>query len=554
VRLRRSALAPAAALGLLAGLTGATSATGSEAGGPTVSHEVVTSFDGEPIYTTLFMPDGADADNPVPLVMRSHGWGGHGERDLTEASSTTRALLDSGYAVLTWDERGFGYSGGEVHVLKPELEGHDASVLIDWLATDPDVAPRIACESGRADDGTCADPLLGMTGGSYGGGIQLLTAAFDAEFSTTTDSEEPRVDALAPEITWNDLRYSLFGGEVLNLGWGELLYAAGVPTAHGEGLDPRNPAGPQEGGLAPQIHHAHAEGLATNRFSDASTEFFAASSIAEYGDQHPVTVPTMLMQGSVDTLFDLTEAARNFEMVRRTAPAKLVVFCGGHVSCPASYQDAGDRSFLDRSILRWFDRHLKGRQVDTGAPVVYRTNEGVWRSASDFTPRDARALTASGEGTVISTPAPTTTDPTDSQGPTNSPLTKAQPSRPGDPHAFTVEVAQAGRKGLELVGIPTAELTVSGTGPATHLFVKLVDREAGEVVNLQETPVRVDDLTVLPRQVDLTMSGIAYTLPAGHHLDLQVSTSSLMHAGARTPAQVHVEVDVDVPARRGGHA
>lgn len=522
--------------------------------GVTVTHQVVASFDGEPIYTTLFRPAGTDADSPAPLVLRSHGWAGHGERDMTEASSTTRALLDAGYAVLTWDERGFGYSGGEVQVLKPDFEGRDASALIDWVATDAQVAPTIACESGRSADGSCADPVIGMSGGSYGGGIQLLTAAYDAEYSSTTDSAEPRVDAIAPEITWNDLRYSLYAGEVLNLGWGELLYAAGVPAAHAEGLDPRNPAGPQEGGLAAALHQAHAEGVATNQFSETSTRFFADSSVAEYGQNHPVTVPTLLMQGSVDTLFDLTEAARNFETIREIAPARLVVFCGGHVSCPAGYADAGDRGFLNRAILDWFARHLRGEDVDTGPPVVYRTNEGVWRKASDFTPSDATHLTASGEGSVISTPPPTTLDPSGSDGPTNSPLTKAQPSRAGDPHAFTVEVAAAEDGPLELVGIPAAELEVSGTGPVTHLFLKLVDREAGEVVNLQETPIRVEGLSVLPTRVELDLSGIAYTLPEGHHLDLQVSTTSLMHAAARTPATADVEVRVAVPVRRAAPA
>lgn len=532
------------------------SAVAAQSTDPTVTHEVVESFDGQPLYTTLFRPPGAGPGNPVPLVMRGHGWGGHGERSLAEASSTTRALLDAGYAVLTWDERGFGYSGGQVRVLKPAFEGRDASALIDWVATDPAVAPAIACETARGDDGTCPDPVIGMTGGSYGGGIQLLTAAFDAEFSSTTSGAEPRVDAIAPEIAWNDLRYSLYGGEVLNLGWGEALYAAGAVTAYGEGLDPRNPAGPQTGGLHPPLHQAQVEGLATNRLSAESVDYFGRSSLASYGDAHPVAVPSLFIQGSVDTLFDLTEAARNFHHVRERAPAKLVVFCGGHVSCPASYADADDRQFLDRAILDWFAAHLEGNGTPTGPPVVYRTNAGQWRSAADFTPPDASFRTASGEDSLLSSPLPTTADidniGTILEQPTNSALFTAQPNRPGDPHAFSFEVAEAGAGGLELVGIPAARLSVSGAGPAAHLFLKLVDREAGEVVNLQETPVRVEDLDGDPQQVEVPMSGVAYTLPAGHHLDLQVSTTSLMHPGARIPAQVHVAAEVRVPVRRAG--
>ncbi len=522
-------------------------ATGATSPEVEVTHEVVRSFDGEPIYTTLFLPAGTGPADPAPLVMRSHGWSGHGERTLAEASSTTKALLDAGYAVFTWDERGFGYSGGQVRVLKPEHEGRDVSALLDHVATTPRIASAISCETVRDPDGTCPDPVVGMTGRSYGGGVQLLAAAFDAEFSGTTSGTEPRIDATAPEITWNDLRYSLYSHEVLNLGWSEFLYAVGVPTARGEGLDPANPAGPRTGGLHPQLHRAQAEGAATNSLSQESAEFFGRSSLAEYGDEHPVAVPTLFMQGSVDTLFDLTEAARSFHHVRGRAPAKLVAFCGGHVACPANYADADDRQFLDRQILTWFDRYLRGNEVDTGAPVAYRTNEGVWRTAQDFPPDDARPVVASGRGTVVSSPVPTTARPDTSA--TGAPLIVAQPNPPGDPHAITTNVAVAGPHGMELVGIPTARVEVSGTGEAVHLFLKLVDRETGQVVNLQEASLEVSELSPVPREFRVRMPGVAYTLPPGHHLDLQVSTTSTMHAPARVPAQADVRVSVRVPVR-----
>jgi hypothetical protein len=68
------------------------------------------------------------------------------------------------------------------------------------------------------------------------------------------------------------------------------------------------------------------------------------------------------------------------------------------------------------------------------------------------------------------------------------PATCGGGARAGDPHAFRVEVAAAEGNALELTGIPTATVRVRGTGHAMHLFLKLVDREAGTVVNLQETP------------------------------------------------------------------
>ena len=38
------------------------------------------------------------------------------------------------------------------------------------------------------------DPRVGMSGGSYGGGVQFLAAARD-----------PRIDAITPTIAWHDL-------------------------------------------------------------------------------------------------------------------------------------------------------------------------------------------------------------------------------------------------------------------------------------------------------------------------------------------------------------
>ncbi|MFN2556106.1 MAG: CocE/NonD family hydrolase [Nitriliruptorales bacterium] len=485
--------------------------------------QVVTSFDGTPLYSTLFLPSGASGASPVPLVLRSHGWGGHGEREVTAGSTLERLLVD-GYAVLTWDARGFGYSGGVVHLDKPEAEGRDVSALLDWVIT---TRPEIALEAP-------GDPIVGWTGRSYGGAVQFATSGFD-----------PRIDAIAPEITWYDLRYSFYSGRVINAGWGYYFYLNGTAAADFEGLDPRNPAGPQAGGLHPALHRAEVEGLAANRLSQATLDFFGRSSLAVYGRDNPVRIPTLVMQGSVDTLFDLSEGNAIFQHVRAGgAPAKLVVFCGGHVLCPASYEVLDDRAHLDDAILDWFARYLRGWEVDTGAPVEYRTNEGGWRAADDFPPPDTSLHTTSAAGRLLVTPLPTS-----GLAPSGLPLTIATPSPPGDPHTLTLEVAVAEDGPLELVGIPTARLRVSGVGTAAHLFLKLVDREAGEVVNLQETPLLVAPLSHAPRTFGLDLSGIAYSPTAGHHLDLQVATTSLMHANARTLGWVQLEVDIAVPAR-----
>ncbi len=137
---------------------------------------VVTSSDGTPIVATLMLPAEASAASPVPVVMGTHGWAGS---RATSPSGLAAGLLDRGYAILTWDSRGFGESGGEANVGAPGFEVEDAKTLLTYLAGRPEILT----------DGP-NDPRVGWIGGSNAGGVQLNTAALD-----------DRVDAIVPEIS-----------------------------------------------------------------------------------------------------------------------------------------------------------------------------------------------------------------------------------------------------------------------------------------------------------------------------------------------------------------
>ena len=87
---------------------------------------------------------------------------------------------------------------------------------------------------------------MGMVGASYGGGIQLVTAAIDC-----------RVDAIVPQIAWHSLGTSLFPAQTVKSGWGDLLYSA----AAGRQLDPH-------------ITSAHSDGDATGLVTAADQQWF----------------------------------------------------------------------------------------------------------------------------------------------------------------------------------------------------------------------------------------------------------------------------------------
>ncbi|PZR52006.1 MAG: peptidase S15, partial [Stutzerimonas stutzeri] len=155
----------------------------------------ITSFDGTPIAVTVLQP-ALSKGQAAPLLMYSHGWGGSRSTDLSESDSltaTARKAWENGYFVMTFDQRGFGESGGRANVQDPQIEGRDIKTLLDWA--EGALTPHLAYLRG--------DPLVGGIGLSYGGGFQLIGAGVD-----------PRFDALVPMITWNDLSYSLTPGTV----------------------------------------------------------------------------------------------------------------------------------------------------------------------------------------------------------------------------------------------------------------------------------------------------------------------------------------------------
>ncbi|MFD0665202.1 alpha/beta hydrolase [Thermocatellispora tengchongensis] len=149
-------------------------------------------------------------------MLLAHGFGG----SKTSVRAEAVRLAGEGYAVLTWSARGFGRSGGEIALNSPDYEVKDVRQLIDWLARRPEV---------RLD--AAGDPRVGIAGGSYGGAIALMTAAYDA-----------RVDAIVPQITWYDLADALFPnaagggpeGGVFKRMWAGLFFSRGAPDTGGE--------------------------------------------------------------------------------------------------------------------------------------------------------------------------------------------------------------------------------------------------------------------------------------------------------------------------------
>ena len=413
---------------------------------------IVESFDGTPISTHFFPGDGVTPNAPAPTILVGPGWSMSGDTQQQGATGVAGAFgvtgigtfLRAGYNVLTWDPRGFGASGGTVQVDDPDYEGRDVQALIDFVAEQPEAL---------LDDRGGADPRVGMAGASYGGGIQLVAAGMDR-----------RIDAIAPTIAWNNLTTSLFQDGALKLGWGAVLIAAGVQGATVPGV--ASPAGPQTGNLDPHFYATVTDGLATGRVSDENRAYFA--------DNGPdfllprIKAPTLIIQGTVDTLFPLDEAVRNFRGIDRNkqsprrgkgVPVKMIFFCGGHGVC---FTGNGPEGYVDERTLAWFDRYLRGSRTSTGPKFAWIADDGVLRSSRRFPGKRVGALRASGSGTLPLVPGPSG----------GGALIFATPS----PVAVGVEIPGPA-KASNVLGPPRVRLSYTGTGAPAETFAYAPDRQ-----------------------------------------------------------------------------
>ena len=498
---------------------------------PTQSDGVLASFDGAQLVYTLFEPGDASPSHPVPAILMTHGWAGSRQ---TTATGIVAALLARDYAVLTWDSRGFGQSGGFIELDSPQYEVKDASAMIDLLASKPEIQQDHP-----------GDPRVGMTGSSYAGGIQLLTAAFDH-----------RVDAITPDITWNDLRQSLGPNGVGKLGWIEALFGSGLATGTAYGLEPGDPAGPQATSYDANLPLWWAEVHATNQITSDVAEGLRERSPTAYIDQ--IRAPTLFTQGLPDTLFNANEAAANFHALEANdVPTRLVLGCFGHAGCPYVADDAA----VQARVLSWLDHYVKG---DTGAglgpKVEWFDNAGVWHASGSWPPQQSRWLSASADATLVSTPAPTGGGGfAIGAGGVSGQVYETQ----ADPASSTIiPIATAGAGGLDVAGDGHVRVTATGVGTEAFLFFRLLDVAPGASgldapVSVNGGPGQIVDgqtqafrMPVLPTSASLgtvDLVGVGYHLAPGHTLALQVSTSDFAHASNRQPGAYQLHVDVGVP-------
>ncbi len=530
------------------------------------------------VETVLSVPGTPEAGQPVtldatllttdpgvarPAIVLAHGLGG------TKADSlpTARSLARDGYAVLVYTARGFGASGGLVHLDDPDYEGRDAVAVVDAAAHRPEVE--------RTGD----DPVVGFAGVSYGGAVALEAAALD-----------PRIDAIVPAFTYADLTTALIpqhevaggpgslgdvtptgGTGVLKAAWAAALFTSTASAGSSTSAPDTGGAGPDPtpsvcGRFAADVCAAYVSTARTGTPSGALLALTRQSSPARLLDR--VHAPTLMLQGEDDTLFGLDQADRVMRGLPPTTPAATAWVPGGHdatISVDAE---------LDR-VTAWFDRYLKhdttAPPVPTFAVTVPETSLVAQGGDDDGAPRVLTSDTYPGRGSAG--PA-TRTVPLDGGEQTVVNPAGARPGAltnlPGS-GALGAAAAAAGyplavlagqaatftsapvTRPYDLVGSGRVRVGVTSSTTEAVLYASVWDLGPDDPQTHRPTstvlpgravaPVRLTGLTPgQPTTVEVALPVVSHTVPVGHRMRLVLATTDGAYAGPLAPATYRVSL------------
>lgn len=523
------------------------------------------------IIGELFVPDLATSSATAPAILTTNGFGG----SYTDQVSLAELGARHGYVVLTYSGLGFGGSGCNIELDSKVWDGEAASQLVSYLATLPTVTKD-----------SPGDPRVGMVGGSYGGEVQFAAAAVD-----------PRIDALIPIITWNDLAYSLapnnsssslnwstIGPGVLKWQWSSLFFGDGLsapfqnPTA--------TPFPPSTcPGFDPAVCSAYLDSVAYGYPTPSVVSLLQNDSVFSY--YHQVKVPTMLMQGEADSLFNIDEAVANYHLLRSIGdPVKLVLQSWGHSNLTPA---PGELSYTSLSkgyetvlVFDWFAKYLKHQTVSTGPQVEYfrpwvhyttPSAEPAYGTATSWPVGSSLPLYLSGGGTLVrhqddviagsqTFAAPPAGEPgsySETSGVQDtSPFISIPPSDPpGTTATFTTPPLGSA---IDSVGVPVLHVAISGAtassaDPATEavVFAKIYDVAPDgrqTLVNRLVAPTRLSGSgsgSGSAGLVTLTLPGVVHRYAQGDRIEVVLAATDQAYLGARVPDALTVTVSPSAP-------
>ena len=532
----------------------------------------------------LYVPNSASPSARVPAILTTNGFGGSKD----DQAGIGKAFASRGYVVLSYSGLGFGGSDCKITLDDPDFDGKAAKQLVGYLGGTSGVAftddahknPAPVLDVVQQDGLPIAhDPRVGMVGGSYGGEIQFAAAGIDK-----------RIDTIVPLITWNDLSYSLVPNNTSQLkpaldgvststpGAGKQVWALGffgLGVFNGVENAPTDPARllgcPNFATfVCPTLVYAATTGTLTT----FQTNQMRHASVTSYMTK--VTVPTLIIQGQNDTLFNLNEGVANYRALKAQGTvAKMIWMNAGHSgpAAPGELETGNPdpaAQYVTGRIADWFDHYLKGSAVDTGPEFSYFRD---WVSYTGVaTPAYADSETypvgtpasyylsgsklvtdqsqiATGKQTFVTPPGglPTSFDELDALAALPlPPINLPEKDLPGTFASFT---SAPGGANVDVVGSPRLKLKVDakaavatqGLNPGKLvLFMKVLDVDTtgkAKLVRNLIAPVRVPDVR---KAFTVTLPGFVHRFEPGHSIRLVVAAGSTNYRGGLAAAPVSI--------------
>jgi predicted acyl esterase len=271
----------------------------------------VTMSDGVQIAVSYFQPVGTPPASGWPGVVLLHGLGQtRNTSDFVNWSPNSMAaeyLAPEGYAVLTYDARAHGDSGGQFTLDGPR-ELADLRELLTWFTTRHPVDAQ----------------HVGAYGASYGGALIWKAAVEGFPFA-----------AITPTATWTDLQEALAP---------QGLVRAGIVFSFSQDI-PQDRYGPEERQLL-------ADAIAERNIPALRAYLASRSTRPQLGT---IRIPTFMLQGRRDFAFDANQAIAAYRRVR--GPKRIYIGDFGHTPAP---NPPAEFNYAALELRAWFDRFLKG--------------------------------------------------------------------------------------------------------------------------------------------------------------------------------------------------
>ncbi|WP_435201210.1 alpha/beta fold hydrolase [Janibacter sp. GS2] len=508
--------------------------------------------EGVTIDADIYHP-GEDATGPHESVLLAHGFGGSKD----DLAGQARALAAQGYLVVGYSARGFGDSGGAIHLNDPDYEVADAIALVDRIAEEPQV---------RLD--ARGDPRIALAGGSYGGALALMAAGADS-----------RIDSVAASITWHDLADAFFPQSATGAeqpGPFKALWASNFFTGALVGAGPD--ADPSCGAFAPRVCEPFVAAAETGEADPALLtllrEHSPAPTLAD------IEAPVYLTQGMSDSLFGTDQADATARTLQDAGvPVAVNWFNGGHDGATqgtgAGAAGSGDgqggsgeteaadpdaasaqREQQTEDLLTWLDGTLRADEPVTQETLPVPAFTYALPPSQQIDPDQGEQVVESSSYPPSGGDASTEVLPMSPVGPTglvNPPggvpqATTVLPgigglggltaglstyplsALPGQSVAFDTDPLV---QDLTVVGRPRVTLELTSSGPRSTLFLSWWEVRGDSPVLPRRlvAPVQVDLTPGTPTDVEVALPGGTWELPEGSTWRVLVTATDAAYSG-----------------------